>query len=69
MLIRLDNPALVEDLCAHYSRSGFTAESIGGGMVEVTSADAPAGEQERREVLMHLRVWAVTNPHARVELL
>ena len=25
MLIQLDDPALVDDLCAHYLRSGFTA--------------------------------------------
>jgi len=53
---------LVNDLCAHYTRSGFTAESVGGGMVEVTRLDAPTEAQQRREVLLHLRVWEVLNP-------
>lgn len=69
MLIRTDDHSHVDDLCAHYRRSGFHAESVGGGMIEVARPDAPDAEQERREVLMHLRVWEVTNPDARVELL
>jgi len=68
MLLRIDDHSLVEDLCAHYRRSGFHAESVGGCMVEVARPDAPNADQERREVLMHLRVWQVTNPDARVGL-
>jgi hypothetical protein len=62
MLIRLDDTALVDDLCAHFNRSGFVAESVGDGMIEVARADAPDADQARREVLMHLRVWQVTHP-------
>ena len=69
MLIRTDDHTLVDDLCAHYRRSGFHAESVGGGMIEVGRPDAPDVDQERREVLMHLRVWEVTHPDARAELL
>jgi hypothetical protein len=69
MLILMDDHTLVDDLCAHYRRSGFHAESVGGGMIEVARPDAPDEAQERREVLMHLRVWKVTNPDALVELL
>ena len=69
MLIRTDDHTLVDDLCAHYRRSGFHAESVGGGMIDVARADAPDPDQERREVLMHLRVWKVTNPDADVDLL
>ncbi len=69
MLIRTDDHTHVDDLCAHYRRSGFRAESVGGGMIEVSRPDAPDEAQERREVLMHLRVWEVTHPDARVELL
>jgi hypothetical protein len=32
-------------------------------------ADAPSREQERLEVLLHLRVWEAVNPDARGELL
>ena len=67
MLIRLANHALVDDLCAHYRRSGFRAESVGAGLVEVAREDAPTREQERQEMLMHLRVWEIINPDARAE--
>jgi hypothetical protein len=67
MLIRIDDHTLVDDLCAHYRRSGFHAESVGGGMIEIRRPDATDEEQERRDVVMHLRVWEVTNPDARVE--
>jgi hypothetical protein len=68
MLIRLDDQNLVHDLCVHFRRSGFAAEPAGGGMVEVGRSDAPSREQERQEVLMHLRIWQVINPEARGEL-
>lgn len=69
MLIRLDDPLLADDLCAHFRRSGFTAEAVGGSIVEVHRPDAPSPEQERREVELHLRVWRATNPGAVVEIL
>ena len=62
MLIELDNHALVSDLCAHFSRSGFRTQSVGGGMVEVSRLEAATIDQEQREVLLHLRVWEVVNP-------
>ena len=67
MLIRLDDPALLDDLCAHYRRSGFTADRAGGSTVEVRMPDAPDSDQERREILMHLHVWRVLNPGASAE--
>lgn len=69
MLIRIDDPALLDDLCAHFGRSGFSAERVGGGMIEVRRPDAPNAGQERREISIHLRVWEVINPTAHVELL
>jgi hypothetical protein len=33
MLLRLDDHRLLDDLCAHFRRSGFRAESMGGGMI------------------------------------
>lgn len=69
MLIRLDDNTLIDDLCAHYKRSGFHVEHMGGGMVEVAREGAPTPEQERHEVLLHLRVWEAVNPDARGELL
>jgi hypothetical protein len=69
MLIRLNDNTLIDDLCAHYKRSGFRVEHMGGGMVEVAREDAPTPEQERHEVLLHLRVWEAVNPDVRGELL
>jgi hypothetical protein len=69
MLIRLNTSELVDDLCAHYRRSGFHVEPVGGAMVEVGRRDAPTREQERYEVLLHLRIWQVVNPEAEGELL
>ena len=68
MLIRIDNHALVNDLCAHYMRSGFTAEPVGGGMIEITRPNALTEELERRDVVLHLRVWEVTNPDVTVSV-
>jgi hypothetical protein len=68
MLIRIDDTELVDDLCVHFRRSGFEIEHVGGGMVEVRRGDAPSREQERHEVLLHLRVWQVINPAANGEL-
>jgi hypothetical protein len=64
MLIHLDNHALVNDLCAHFSRSGFRTQSVGGGMVQVIPPSAPTEDQGRRDLLLHLRVWEVVNPEA-----
>jgi hypothetical protein len=69
MLIRLDDNTLVDDLWAHDRRSGFVVEHMGRGMIEVTRTDAQSPDLERREVLMHLRVWEAVNPEARGELL
>jgi hypothetical protein len=33
MRIHIDNHGLVDELCAHYARSGFKAASVGGGMI------------------------------------
>jgi hypothetical protein len=68
MLIQLDDHALVNDLCAHYMRSGFTAEPVGGGMIEVTRPNALTEELERADVVLHLRVWEVTNPDVTVSV-
>ncbi|MEX0816581.1 MAG: hypothetical protein WD027_04000 [Gaiellales bacterium] len=68
MLIRLGDASFAEDLCAHFRRSGFSAECVGGSMVEVYRRDAPTPAQERREVELHLRVWQATNPEVGIDL-
>jgi len=64
MLIQLDDHALVDDLCAHFTRSGFTARSVGGGTAEIARPIPSTEEQDRREILLHLRVWQIINPGA-----
>lgn len=68
MLIRVSDDSLVDDLCLHFHRSGFTAQRAGGSMAEVYRSDAPSPEQERREVELHLAVWRATNPGLLAEL-
>jgi hypothetical protein len=67
MLIRLDDSTLVDDLCAHFRRSGFSADRAGGSMVEVDKPDAPTQVQAEKEILMHLHVWRLMNPGQSVE--
>jgi len=62
VLIRLSNPSLADDLCAHFRNSGFTAKRRGSRTIEVGRADAPTPEQQEREIDLHLRVWRATNP-------
>jgi hypothetical protein len=64
MLIRLDDHALVDEFCFHFTRSGFTAHAVGGGMVEVDRPDAPTYDQARREISMHLQMWRLMHPQA-----
>ena len=62
MLIQLDDHALVDDLCAHFARSGFTARPVGAGAAEVARPIPSTEDQDRREILLHLRVWQIVNP-------
>ncbi len=64
MLVLLDDPALLHDLCAHFRRSGFTVDPAGGSMVEVDRPDAPSAEQARNEIEMHLQIWEAIHPGA-----
>src|SRR3954468_11908785 len=68
LLIRIDDTDLIDDLCVHFTRSGFSVERAGGAMIDVRRADAPTREQERHEVLLHLRVWQVINPETHGEI-
>jgi len=68
LLIRIDNTDLMDDLYVHFTRSGFSVERAGGAMIDVRRDDAPTRDQERHEVLLHLRVWQVINPGEHGEL-
>jgi hypothetical protein len=66
MLIRLDDRALIDDLCAHFRRSVFQAEPEGSAAVRVHQVNAVSTSEERQQILLHLRVWQVINPGARI---
>jgi hypothetical protein len=68
MLIRLDDLTLVDDLCAHFRRSGFTADRAGGSMLEVERPDAPTPQQAENEIRMHLHIWRIINPGREAEI-
>jgi hypothetical protein len=62
MLIRLENPSKVDDLCLHYQRSGFVAERVGSTAVMVRQPEAPSSTDERVAIRMHLCIWSLSNP-------
>ena len=64
MLIHFSDPQCADDLCAHFLRSGFTAEPAGPNTVAVTRPGAPTADAERRDIEIHLRVYQVANPGA-----
>ena len=68
MLIRLDNAALIDDLCAHFARSGYTAEAVGGGMVDVGWPSTLDERDLREQIALHLRIWQIGNSSAGAEL-
>jgi len=69
MLIRVDDPSLVDDLCAHFRRSGFTADRAGGSMIEITRPDAQTQRQAELEIQTHLGIWRIINPNEGVDLI
>jgi hypothetical protein len=58
------HPWLVDDLCAHYARSGFLVLRVVGSMIEVRRPNARDEHEERRMIEMHQRIWEVCNPGA-----
>ncbi len=68
MRLRTGDPTLLDDLRAHFERSGFAVESTGDADLDVRRSDAPSAEQERREVELHLKIWRVMHPGTRAEL-
>jgi hypothetical protein len=66
MLVLLDDPAFVDALCAHFRRSGFTADPVEGGIVEVELQSAPSRAQAEAEIRVHLLLWQILNPDAGV---
>ncbi len=68
MRLRTGDPALLDDLRAHFERSGFVVESTGDADLDVPRPDAPSPEQEALEIELHLKVWRAMQPNILVEL-
>ena len=68
MLLRVSDPNLVDDLCAHFQRAGFAVQWAGEGMVEAHRLDAPEADQDTREVEFHLNAWKAMRPSVTVEI-
>jgi hypothetical protein len=66
LTIAIDQTTLFDDLCRHFSRSGFAVARLRLGAVRVSLPDAPTAAQSRREVTLHLAVWRAMNPAVRV---
>jgi hypothetical protein len=62
LTIAIDDTTLFDDLCWHFSRSGFLVARLKLGAVQVSRPDAPTQGQGRREVALHLAVWRAMNP-------
>jgi hypothetical protein len=75
MKIRVEDPYLVDDLVQHLRRSGCVAtlsdvEAHGDGLtVDVEVPAALDEEQARMEVELYLKVFEVTHPGNRADLL
>jgi hypothetical protein len=62
-------PIFRAQLLPGFGDPGRDEERVDEGTVEVAREDAPTPEQERYEVLLHLRVWEAVNPDTPGELL
>jgi hypothetical protein len=68
MRLRTGDLTLLDDLRAHFERSGFVVENTGDADLDVRRPDAPSPEQEAREIELHLQVWRLMHPGIRAEL-
>jgi hypothetical protein len=68
MRLRTGDLTLLDDLRAHFERSGFVVESTGDADLDVRRPDAPSPEQEAREIELHVMMWRIMRPGNQVEL-
>ena len=67
MLLRISDAILLDDLSAHFLRSGFEVEEAGGTTIGVSDRDDPSPELELEEIELHLRAWQASHPGVNVE--
>jgi hypothetical protein len=68
MRLRTGDLTLLDNLRAHFERSGFIVALTGDGDLDVRRSDAPSAEQEAREIELHLLIWRIMQPSLGVEL-
>jgi len=68
MRLRTGDLTLLDNLRAHFERSGFIVALSGDGDLDVRRSDAPSVEQEAREIELHLMIWRIMCPSGRVQL-
>lgn len=64
MLVKLSNPALVDDLVEFLSRSGCVAEAQDETTVLVSIPRSLRDDAAQLELDLYLRVWEATHPEA-----
>ena len=69
MLVKLSNPALVDDLVEFLSRSGCVAEAQDETTVLVSIPRSLRDDAAQLELDLYLRVWEATHPEARASRL
>jgi hypothetical protein len=65
--IRVDPPSHLGDLRWHFERSGFAVRDLAPDAIWVERGTASSDEAVH-EIELHLRVWTVMHPVARVTL-
>jgi hypothetical protein len=68
MRVLIDDPAFLDDLCAHFRRAGFSVDPVDEELIEVDRPDAPTPQQAIAEIRVHLQLWRILNPNQRAEL-
>ncbi len=68
MRVLIDDPAFLDDLCAHFRRAGFSVDPVDEDMIEVDRPDAPTPQQATAESRVHLQLWRILNPDQRAEI-
>jgi hypothetical protein len=62
VILRFEYHILADDLCDHYRRSGFYADRVAAGLVQVGRTDLADPVEESREAELLLREWGELHP-------
>ena len=62
VILRFEYHILIDDLCAHYRRSGFYAHRVAAGLVRVGRTDLTDPVEESREAELLLWEWGELHP-------